>query len=149
MSKPSFGPEPTACINLNLAGATSEWEIYHCVPTPLLSTTTPLILNDTFGSSEGGLRSFSSVSTMVLVKGQAVFTGPCHHLRVGLQLLGSAQDFQPVDSPGVGVWHVQLAGHWIGCQVISVCWVVAVLKKKKTSLWILITNHAFLLKTFF
>lgn len=97
--------------------------------TPPLSRTSSSILNDTFGSGEGGLRSFPAVAAVVLIEGQTVLSGSCHHLGVGLQLLGSAQDPGSVDAPGVCVRHVQLAAYRVSCQVIPVGWVVAAFKE--------------------
>lgn len=100
--------------------------ISHPPPPRRLCRLNPVI---TFGSGERGLGRFASVAAVVLVEGQAVLPGSCHHLGVGLQLLGPGQGFGPVDPPRVCVGHVQLPTHWVGGQVVAMRWVVAAFKK--------------------
>ncbi|KAG7255307.1 hypothetical protein CRUP_020193 [Coryphaenoides rupestris] len=75
------------------------------------------VQSGTFGSSERGFGGFPTVATVVLVEGEAVLPGPGHHLGVGLQLLGPSQDLGPVDPPGVGVGHEELARDRVGITV--------------------------------
>lgn len=81
----------------------------------------------TFGSGQGGLRSFASIPAVVLIKGQTVFSGSGHHLRVRLKLLGAAQSPWPVDPPGVCVGDVELPADRINRQVVPVRRIVAAL----------------------
>lgn len=128
--QPGFAQNPEAHINSNLGVSPPEWETHHCVPPLHFSTTSSLVGNlvVTFGSSERSLWSFASIAAVVLIKGQTVLPGPCHHFGVWLEVLGPAQGFGSVDLPGVRVWHVQLASNRISGQVISVRRVVAAFK---------------------
>lgn len=74
---------------------------------------------------QGGVHSLASIPAAGFVKGQALLAGPCHDFRVPSQVFGSTQRLDAVDSPAVGVRHVERAGHGVHSQVVLVCGVVA------------------------
>ena len=74
---------------------------------------------------QGGVHSLASVPAAGFVKGQALLAGPRYDFRVPSQVFGSTQRLDAVDSPAVGVRHVERAGHGVHSQVVLVCRVVA------------------------
>lgn len=74
---------------------------------------------------QGRVHSLPSVPTAGFIEGQALLSGPRHDLRIPSQVFRSAQRLDTVDSPTVGVRHVERAGHGVYRQVVLVGRVVA------------------------
>lgn len=85
----------------------------------------PPLAGFTSGAHECGIYGLPSVPAAGFIEGQALLPSPCHDFRVPRQVLGSAQRLDSVDSPAVGVRHIQRARHGVHCQVVLVSWVVA------------------------
>lgn len=78
---------------------------------------------------EGRIHSLPPVPAAGFVKGQALLSGPCHDFRIPGQVFSSTQRLDSVDSPTVGVRHVERARHGVDGQIVFVCWVVALVEE--------------------
>lgn len=74
---------------------------------------------------QGRIDRLPSVPAAGLIEGQALFSSPRHDFRVPSQVFSSTQRLDSGDAPTVGVRHEERAGHRVHCQIVLVCWVVA------------------------
>lgn len=78
---------------------------------------------------QGRIHSLPSIPAAGFVEGQALLSGPCHDFRVPSQVFSATQRLDSVDSPAVGVGHVERARHGVYCQIVLVGWVVALVEE--------------------
>ena len=78
---------------------------------------------------QGCIYGLPSIPAAGFIKRQTLLSCPCHNFRIPSQVFGSTQRLDAVDSPAVGVGHVERAGHGVHCQVVLVCWVVALVEE--------------------
>lgn len=76
------------------------------------------------GISECGFCGFPTISAASIIKGEALVTSPCHHLRVLDQVLHHCGGLDLEDPPAVGVRQEDGPAHGICGQVVFVCWAV-------------------------
>ena len=62
-----------------------------------------------------------TISTVTLIKWEALITCSCHHIHVFGQVLCFNEWFCFVNSSGIGIWQVKGFWHWINSQVIFMC----------------------------